>query len=361
MTAPRATLLMYGAEDQYGLRAALQKPHLYDEIRPIFRLYGKEDNLAFYENVDPGTHNYELDNREHAYAFFTKHFNIPVVEHEVPVDAEVKSFLELLVGLPKDNLSITGLARKIASGFQRPEVPSEPSSKAKWASASRSRLKEVVRFKPVTIWHAWPLFSTRNKGLRSIGYRLEFDNELSATAIWLKSTTCADNAPLSILLDDSGLRSVQMDILTDPVRLTTELTSPDNAIPWHINRGEQVLAVNLIFTGDASPDFPKNEPVHVPELYQPTLGHTRANPRRQELVSHKTTFRTLWIAVVCSREIVRSAWKRRSSWELQTGCETTMVSKAFLLKPRGFATRSQRSLRRRWSRRIFLHFPRVEV
>ncbi len=271
MTAPRATLLMYGAEDQYGLRAALQKPHLYDEIRPIFRLYGKEDNLAFYENVDPGTHNYELDNREHAYAFFTKHFNIPVVEHEVPVDAEVKSFLELLVGLPKDNLSITGLARKIASGFQRPEVPSEPSSKAKWASASRSRLKEVVRFKPVTIWHAWPLFSTRNKGLRSIGYRLEFDNELSATAIWLKSTTCADNAPLSILLDDSGLRSVQMDILTDPVRLTTELTSPDNAIPWHINRGEQALAVNLIFTGDASPDFPKNEPVHVAELYSQLL------------------------------------------------------------------------------------------
>jgi hypothetical protein len=48
-------------------------------------------------------------------------------------------------------------------------------------------------------------------------------------------------------------------------------TSPDNPVPWHINRGEQVLAVNLIFTGDASPDQPRNEPVHVPEVYSQLL------------------------------------------------------------------------------------------
>jgi hypothetical protein len=128
-------------------------------------------------------------------------------------------------------------------------------------------LREVVRYKAVALRHAWPLFSTRNKGLRSIGYRLEFNNDLSATAIWLKSTTAADDAPLAMLLDDSGLRSVRMDIISDPVRLQTLSTSPENAIPWHINRGEQVLAVNLLFTGDASPDYPKDEPVQVPELY----------------------------------------------------------------------------------------------
>jgi hypothetical protein len=271
MTAPRSTLLMYGAEDQYGLRAPLQKPHLYDEIKPFFKLYGKEDNLAFYENVDPGTHNYELDNRQHSYAFFTKHFNMPVVEQEVPVDAEVKSYQELLVGLPPDNLTITGLARKMAAAIRRPSIPTDAPSRTKWAGAARARLKAIVRYKPVTVRHAWPLFSTRNKGVRSMGYRFEFNNDLSATAIWVKSTTGADDAPIAVVLDDSGMRSIQMDILTDPVRLSTQLTSPENAVPWHINRGEQVLAVNLIFTGDASPDFPKNEPVHVPELYSQLL------------------------------------------------------------------------------------------
>jgi len=271
MMAPRSILLMYGAEDQYGLRAPLQKPHLYDETRPFFKLYGKDDNIAFHENIDPGTHNYELDNRQQSYAFFTKHFNMPVVEHEVPVDGEVKSYQELQVGIPKDNLTITGLARKIAARFERPPVPTDAASRTKWANASRARLKEVVRYKPVALRHAWPLFSTRNKGLRSIGYRLEFNNDLSATAIWLKSTTAADDAPLAILLDDSGLRSVRMDIIADPVRLQTLSTSPENAVPWHINRGEQVLAINLLFTGDASPDYPKDGPVHVPELYSQLL------------------------------------------------------------------------------------------
>jgi len=271
MVAPRSILLMYGAEDQYGLRAPLQKPHLYDEIRPFFKLYGKEENIAFYENVDPGTHNYELDNRQQSYAFFTKHFNMPVVTQEIPVDSEVKSYQELQVGLPKDNLTITGLARKMAASIQRAAIPGDGPSKVKWANASRVRLKEVVRYKPVAIRHAWPLFSTRNKGVRSIGYRLQFDNELSATAIWMKSTTAADDAPLAVLLDDSGLRSIRMDIISDPVRLQTLTTSPENAVSWHINRGEQILAVNLIFTGDASPDYPKNEPLHVPELYPQLL------------------------------------------------------------------------------------------
>jgi hypothetical protein len=69
MMAPRPTMLIYGETDQYGLRAPLQKPHLYDEIKPFFKLYGKEDDLAFYANIDPGTHNYQLDCCQQSYAF----------------------------------------------------------------------------------------------------------------------------------------------------------------------------------------------------------------------------------------------------------------------------------------------------
>src|SRR5207237_10711686 len=75
MVAPRSILLMYGSEDQYGLRAPLQKPHLYDEIKPFFKLYGKEEDIAFYENLDPGTHNYELEDREEYNGYFDLQFN----------------------------------------------------------------------------------------------------------------------------------------------------------------------------------------------------------------------------------------------------------------------------------------------
>jgi dienelactone hydrolase len=254
MMAPRPTMLIYGAVDEYGLRAPLQKPHLYDEIKPFFKLYGKQDNFVWHENLDPGTHNYELDNRQQSYAFFTKHFNLPVVDREVNVDSDLKSYEELAVGLPQDNLTLTSLARKMAAGIQRPAIPAGADARGKWADRSRERLKEVVRYTPVAMKHAWPLFSNRTKEVETLGYRLQFNNDLSATAIWLKPTTAADDSRLTVLLDDSGAR-----------------TGGTNTISESMSRGEQVLAVNLIFTGDASPDYPKSDPVHVPEVYTKLL------------------------------------------------------------------------------------------
>ncbi len=272
MMAPRPTMLIYGAVDEYGLRAPLQKPHLYDEVKPYFKLYGKEDNFVWHENLDPGTHNYELDNRQQSYAFYTKHFNMPVVEREIPVDEEMKTYKELAVGLPEDNLTITSLAQKIATTIQRAPVPGESAAKAKWASRARKRLKDLVRYTPVTMKHAWPLFSDRSKGIETLGYRLQFSNDLSATAMWLKSTNAAVDAPLAVVLDDSGARSMRTENGSD------SSATPDNPVSWHLGRGEQVLAVNLIFTGDASPDRPKDEPVHVPEVYQKLLTSQQQMP-----------------------------------------------------------------------------------
>src|SRR5262249_17515499 len=118
------------------------------------------------------------------------------------------------------------------------------------AIQSRAKLKDVVRYMPVSVKHTWPLFSDRTKELRILGYRLEFNNDLSATAVSLESIGAPDNAPIEILLHNSGKRWAG-----------TKTVSED------LNHGEQVLAVNLLFTGDASPDYPKNEPVHVPEVF----------------------------------------------------------------------------------------------
>jgi hypothetical protein len=257
MRAPRPTLLIYSAEDDYGLNAPLEKPHLYDEIKPFFRLYGKEDAFAWYENIDPGTHNYHLDNRQQSYAFFTKHFSMPVVDHEIPVDSEIKSCEELVVGLPKNNLTILSLAKKLAAEIKRPAVPEEATSRAEWDRSARARLNTLVRYNPVTVKHAWSISSTRNRGLETLSYRFEFSDELSATGVWLKATAAPYNAPIAVVLNDDGMQAVRTEEFADPSQAPILSECRANSVAWHINRGDQVLALNLIFTSDASPDEPR--------------------------------------------------------------------------------------------------------
>jgi hypothetical protein len=113
----------------------------------------------------------------------------------------------------------------------------------------------LVRYNPVTVKYVWPVSSTLDEGVETLSYRFEFSNELSATGVWLKATTAPNDALTAILLDDSGMPSVRSEFLS------------------HINRGEQVLAVNLIFTGGASPDTPHDRwsiPTLYTELYSST-------------------------------------------------------------------------------------------
>ena len=92
MRAPRPTLLIHNAEDDCCFRAPLVKPLIYDGVRPFFQLYDKENVFQWYENRDPGTHNYQLDNREHAYRFFSQQFGCNqfsyLAEHSRPASRQ---------------------------------------------------------------------------------------------------------------------------------------------------------------------------------------------------------------------------------------------------------------------------------
>jgi len=121
--------------------------------------------FQWYENRDPGTHNYQLNNREHAYRFFSGQFGLPPIEKEVPVGQEIKRYDELVVGLPKDNLTILGLARKLGKEITRRPVPLDSTSKSGWANEEREKLRSVVRYKPVQLTRVWTV-ATRNTGGR---------------------------------------------------------------------------------------------------------------------------------------------------------------------------------------------------
>lgn len=238
MMVPRPTQLVYNAEDNCCFRAALVKPLIFDSIAPIYKLYGKQEALGWYENRDPGTHNDEQDNREHSYRFFSKVFGLPVVDTETPVPRELKTYDELVVGLPRDNLTILGLARKLANENQWPSVPAAALERAAWAKAQRKDLAEVVRYKPVKINYAQALATTKHLAVETKSFLFLISNGLTANGVWLRAIGTSDHAPVTVILNDAGKKVV------------------DREVADRINRGEQVLALDLLFMGDAWRDKP---------------------------------------------------------------------------------------------------------
>ncbi len=229
MMAPRPLLLAYNAEDDCCFRAPVVKPLIYDGIVPFFALYKAADSFAWHENRDPGTHNYQLDNRLAAYRFFSSAFALTPISDETGVEAEVKSFEDLTTGLPADNLTILGFARKLARNIERSPIARDDTN---WASRERKRLAEVVRYRPVRAGRIWTIGITKNKGVESKSLVFQMDNGLSATGTWLKAISATESGPGTIILDDAGVKH-------------SATSAADR-----VNRGEQVLAADLVFTGD---------------------------------------------------------------------------------------------------------------
>jgi dienelactone hydrolase len=260
MRAPRPTLLIFNESDNCCFRAPRMKPFLYDAVRPFFGLYGAEARFGWYSNTDPGDHNYQLDNRMHSYEFFARAFHLPVPVKEIPADSDIRSKAELTVGLPPDNLTTLGLARRFASGVTRPPLPRDEAGLA----AERRHFERILRYRPAEIENTWPVANSWGEGLKAVGYRFDFRNGLSASGTWLRAASTPDTAPWTIVLDDRGKKESA------------------EAISDRVNRGEQVLAADLLFMGDAA----------TPKFYYPvydrmlaTLGDRSLEIQAAHLVS----------------------------------------------------------------------------
>ncbi|HEY6293250.1 MAG TPA: hypothetical protein VI455_16990 [Terriglobia bacterium] len=242
MRAPRPTLLINTAEDDCCFRAPLVRPYIFDPVRPFFQLYGQDDAFQFYESAAISAHNYGPDSREQAYRFLDRYFHLSAPQQEIPVGNEIKSYDQLAVGVPKDNLTILDLARKLSSENARSAAPTDSAAKS-GADSAREELRKVVHYSPVTVKQSWLEANTRHNEVESLSYRFEMDNGLSATGVWFRETRAGVGAPLTIVLNDNGKKTAG-----------TELWNRVPEIGDRLERGEQVLALDLLFTGDASPD-----------------------------------------------------------------------------------------------------------
>jgi hypothetical protein len=91
----------------------------------------------------------------------------------------------------------------------------------------------VVRQRPASVAAAWLMASTKHAGVETASYLIETSDGLGTSAVWMKGLSSRADAPATILLHDGGR-----------AQSTT-------AAVERVNRGEQVLALDLAFVGTA--------------------------------------------------------------------------------------------------------------
>ncbi|MGE0758121.1 MAG: acetylxylan esterase [Pirellulaceae bacterium] len=94
LLAPRPALLTYNAKDNCCFAAGHALAPLLEAATPIYGLYDKKASLQSHVNEDPGTHNFEIDNRQALYRMLGKHFFADQADYsatEIACESELKT------------------------------------------------------------------------------------------------------------------------------------------------------------------------------------------------------------------------------------------------------------------------------
>jgi hypothetical protein len=252
LLAPRPALLIYNKFDDCCFKAYRARPSIYSPIIPFYGLYNKERNFHFYENMEPGTHNYERDNREELYKFLNHNFfdDKNTIDKEISVKNEVLPEKETIVGVPEDNQTFNSLALSLMSSLPLNTLPKGDEKEILiWQKSSRDKLKDIIRFHPVTqiVERSYKTLQVKDNqkndspqlSLTQIKY---FINEHGGNKEWevpaVKITT-KDSDPNKIVL-----------IISDKGR---EDTNPE--IKKYLSSGNTVITMDILLTGEQMPQF----------------------------------------------------------------------------------------------------------
>jgi dienelactone hydrolase len=233
LRAPRPTLLTYNSKDDCCFEAGYALPPLRDAALPIYKLLGKEKALRWHVNDDPGTHNFEKDNRQALYRMLGDFFfadDPKYVTDEIPCQDEVKSGEALAVELPAKNADFPTLALGLAKNLPLDgTLPDSKEAAQKWQQARRAKLREILRTKDFTI-KATIVASAERDGHKTTWRRLRLDDVWSVPVVELTPGGAKGTA---ILLNDAGRKA-------DPVNAERLL-----------KEGYRVLAVDPFYFGES--------------------------------------------------------------------------------------------------------------
>jgi len=184
LMTPRPTLLIYNAKDDCCFVARTVKSNTYDPVVPFYEQADAVDCFEYYENDDPGTHNYDLDNRQQFYRFVNRHFlgEADRNDEEIPSEDEVQTAEALHIALPENNATFHSLAADLATNLPN-ATPDEPPAR------QRDRLREILRFKPLTCTATQVGDSQQVAGKTVSRFRLQMGLEWALPAIVVSGDT----------------------------------------------------------------------------------------------------------------------------------------------------------------------------
>jgi len=235
MLAPRPALLIYNAKDDCCFESGYALPPLVEAAGPVYRLFGKEGLPRTHVNHDPGTHNYERENREAFYRMLGDFF-YPGDETfdatEIPCDDEIKSQQQLRVELPEANEDFHSLALALSEDLPRDaELPEQEPAARAWQQERRSRLAEIVRAKlDYRVTAAVESDEAEQGGVKATFWRLEMGGHWTVPAVELAQ---GDPRQTTILVADGGRAGAA----AEAARL--------------IEAGHRVLAIDPFYFGES--------------------------------------------------------------------------------------------------------------
>ena len=239
MLAPRPTLLLYNQKDDCCFVAERAESAVYHPAIPFFQLFAKTADFVYYENKDPGTHNYDLDNREQFYRFVKKHYALlDSTESEIPSEAELLTAEQLTVGLPEGNANFFTLAKTYLESLPKDPVPmTDDAEQKQWQESARSRLQQVLRLSPLAddgITADQLLERESRNSVKIERYQLRTTDQLTLPLMMFYPDQL-QHQNIVIALADEGCTQIE------------------DRIQKEIALGNTVITVDLLFIGESVP------------------------------------------------------------------------------------------------------------
>jgi dienelactone hydrolase len=224
MLAPRPALLIYNIKDDCCFQSDRVWPNVYEPIAPFYALFDAPDRFQRHENIDPGTHNYDRDNRLALYRFLSQQWNLGWPDEELSLEGEIRTFDELTVGVPDGNESFHSLARQQMADLPRP--PSENDAE------TRKLLADTIQWSPA-IGSVETLGELTSEGISRVKGYVKI-KDWSVPFVLFETEDPAATAT-TILLTDNGK------------------TSMVDKIVSLLNEGQRVIAIDLLYFGECTP------------------------------------------------------------------------------------------------------------
>jgi len=212
LLAPRPALLTYNKKDDCCFASDHALPPLLKAAKPIYKLYERENRLRWHVNEDPGTHNFERENRQALYRLFADNFytgdaDFPV--EEIECDKEVRTADELSVELPDDSTDFNKLALQLSRKLPRnAQLPRMAQGAQRWRRKKVRLLREIVRARSYHV-QAQQVTSESKKGINATFWKLQLDEEWTLPAVELSTS---ESKTTAIVVADEGYKNAASNI-----------------------------------------------------------------------------------------------------------------------------------------------------